>query len=399
MKSTADVVCFSHLRWDFVFQRPNHLISRCALERRAFFWEEPIVDPSLPPGGARLDIRAVTGTLRVATPRLPAGLDAEAAEREQRRLLDAMMAEHAIRAPVLWFYTPMALGFAAHAPACAVVYDCMDELSAFLGAPPALVAREAELLQRADLVFTGGRSLYEAKRLRHARVYPFPSSVDRAHFFRARVGRLAEPADQAEIPRPRLGYCGVIDERIDLALLAAIAEAEPSWQIVMLGPVVKIDPASLPQRRNIHYLGQRSYADLPAYLTGWSVALMPFAQNDATRYISPTKTLEYLAAGKPVVSTPIRDVVTPYGERGAVRIADRTTFARQIAAALAAPGAMSLAADALVARTSWDRTWREMWSLVEGVVRRRARSGAEAPLPPTETADESAEGRRSCSTI
>ena len=176
------------------------------------------------------------------------------------------------------------------------------------------------MLARADLVFTGGQSLYEAKRGQHPRVFAFPSSVDAAHFARARRAT-DDPADQAAIPHPRLGFFGVIDERMDLDLLAAIADARPDWHLVIIGPVVKVDPASYRERANIHYLGKKDYQELPGYLAGWDVALLPFAINESTRFISPTKTPEYLAAGKPVVSTPIRDVVRPYGMRGLVHIA------------------------------------------------------------------------------
>ena len=243
---------------------------------------------------------------------------------------------------VLWYYTPMALDASRHlASPRAVVYDCMLELSAFRGAPPDLIVREAELLGRATLVFTGGQSLYEAKCRQHPRVYPFPSSVDVDHFAAARRA-LTDPADQEPIPRPRLGFYGVIDERLDLDLLLALATIRPSWHIVMVGPVAKIDADDLPARPNIHYLGMKGYAELPLYLSGWDVALLPFARNEATRYISPTKTPEYLAAGRPVVSTSIRDVVRPYGDQGLVRIADT-------------PGDMVLAVEAALSENADER--------------------------------------------
>jgi UDP-galactopyranose mutase len=265
---------------------------------------------------------------------------------------------------VLWYYTPMALAWSRHLRAAAVVYDCMDELSAFAGASRDLRAREAELLARADLVMTGGASLYEAKRHGHGAVHLFPSSVDVPHFAGARLPQ-SDPADQADIPRPRLGYFGVVDERMDLELVAGVAAARPAWQLVMVGPTAKIDEASLPRAANIHYLGRKPYEALPAYLAGWDVALLPFAHNEATRYISPTKTPEYLAAGRPVVSTSIRDVVRPYGERGAVRIADGVeAFVAAAGECLAAPHAGRDIADALLRGMSWDATWRSMRHLV-----------------------------------
>ncbi|MDP9152441.1 MAG: glycosyltransferase family 1 protein, partial [Myxococcota bacterium] len=354
-EATKDVICLSHLRWGFVYQRPNHLMSRFARDHRVFFVEEPVFDE----GRARMEMREASPSLWVTVPHLPHGLSRAEIEDAQRALLDAMVRGRGVRDPILWFYTPMALGFAGHLTGAAVVYDCMDELSAFRGAPPELQERERDLLARADVVFTGGHSLYESKRTQHPRVHAFPSSVDAAHFERARH-EVREPEDQATIPRPRLGYFGVIDERIDFELLERIADSRPEWQVVMVGPVVKVDPESLPRRPNIHWLGQKTYAELPAYVAGWDVALMPFALNESTRYISPTKTLEYLAAGKPVVSTAIRDVERPYGERGLVRIADRSSFVARIAAALdedrAASSERRARADAFVASTSWDDT-------------------------------------------
>jgi UDP-galactopyranose mutase len=247
----------------------------------------------------------------------------------------------------------------------------MDELSAFKGAPAILKAHEAELMRRASLVLTGGQSLFEAKRHQHTNIHPFPSSVDVSHFAQAR--RITtDPPDQAPIAHPRLGFFGVIDERMDIGLLDDIAVARPAWQIVMLGPVVKISPASLPQRPNIHYLGSKRYEELPHYLAGWDVALLPFARNDATRFISPTKTPEYLAAGKPVVSTSIRDVVRPYGKQGLARIADdAAAFVQACTAAMGEdPVKRVTQADAFLRQTSWDGTWTRIRALLDDVLHR-----------------------------
>jgi UDP-galactopyranose mutase len=268
----------------------------------------------------------------------------------------------------------MALQFARHLRAPVVVYDCMDELSAFLGAPPELCSLEAELLERADLVFTGGYALYRAKRRKHHSVHAFPSSVEAEHFMRARQA-LPEPADQALINGPRLGFFGVIDERIDLDLIATLAEANQTWQFILLGPVAKIDARTLPRRANLHWLGQKTYAELPNYLAGWDAALMPFALNAATKFISPTKTLEYLAAGRPVISTPIADVIEPYQRLGLVRIADRQGFAEAIAGVLKEDhSTLCTRVDAFLAQTSWDKTWTSMRELMNQVV------AAKAPL-------------------
>ena len=373
--STPDVLCFSHLRWDFVFQRPQHLMTRCAADRRVFFVEEPLLD-----GGPSLEVRS-SGGVTVAVPHLPAGQDASVVQRQLRALVNDLVRDHAIGPDrILWFYTPMAMEFAGHLEASCVVYDCMDELSGFAGAPDGLQANEARLLARADLVFTGGRSLFEAKRALHPHVHAFASSVDRAHF--APSGA-ADPPDQASLPHPRVGFFGVIDERMDLDLLEGLAAARPEWSLVMVGPVVKIDPAGLPRRPSIVYLGSKRYEELPAYIAHWDVALLPFARNAATRFISPTKVLEYMAAGRPIVSTSIRDVVEPYGRLGLARIADTVQeTANAVAAALrerARPRAAAF--DRYLATTSWDRVWSGMSRLIDDAVRGAARpavSGAPA---------------------
>ena len=364
---SGDVLCFSHLRWGFVFQRPNHLMSRCARERRVFFIEEPFFDEELP----RLESLPTEHGVTVVVPHLPPGTEPQDAERMQRTLFDAFVADNHVRDAVVWLYTAMALPISEHLRRTVTVYDCMDELSGFHGAPSVLREREQALFAAADLVFTGGQSLYEAKRAHHPSVHAFPSSVDAEHFRQARSATAADdPPDQRDIPHPRLGFFGVIDERLDLELLGGAAELRPDLHFVVLGPVVKIDAALLPQRPNIHYLGGKKYAELPAYLGGWDVAIMPFALNAATRYISPTKTLEYLAAGKPVVSTAIHDVVKPYGDAELVRIAaNAEEFVAAAQAALDECGTphgekRRQACDAFVATTSWDRTWARLGALI-----------------------------------
>lgn len=365
------LLCLSHLRWDFVFQRPQHLMTRAAQDWPVLFVEEPVYEAGL--AMPRLDERVVTPGVTVAVPVLPEGTSPESALRAQRHLLDAALARRRPDRLIAWFYTPMALDFASHLVAEACVYDCMDELSAFRGAPPQLTANEHRLMARAEVMFTGGRSLYEAKRGRHPSVHAFPSSIDQAHFRPARKGA-ADPADQASLARPRIGYFGVIDERMDLGLVEGVARARPDWSIVMLGPVVKIDPASLPKLPNLHWLGSKPYAALPAYLANWQVGFMPFALNEATRFISPTKTPEFLAAGVPVVSTPIRDVVDPWGTSGLVAIA--STVAETVGAIeraqLPARGWLAKV-DRHLASMSWDRTWAEMQALIEASMARETR--------------------------
>lgn len=360
--SSLDLICLSHLRWNFVFQRPQHLMTRCAREYRVFFVEEPIFQSEITP---HMQVERA-GLVRVVVPYLPTGMSAEEAIAAQRELLDQYMDAEEISEYVLWYYTPMALAFTDHLSPVALVYDCMDELSAFKGAPALIRAREAELMQRASLVLTGGQSLFEAKRHQHANIHPCPSSVDVTHFAQARH-ITTDPQDQKSIPHPRLGFFGVIDERMDIALLDGVAAARPDWHLIMLGPVVKIDAASLPKRSNIHYLGWKRYDELPSYIAGWDVALLPFARNEATRFISPTKTPEYLAAGKPVVSTSIQDVVRPYGAHGLARIADETPrFVQACAAAMAEDALKRITqADVFLRQNSWDRTWARIRSLLD----------------------------------
>ncbi len=354
------LLCLSHLRWRFVYQRPQHLMSRFARDYNVLFVEEPMPTEDAQPW---LEVRPEENDVQVLIPRLPQGCEGEAALRTQRDLLDGYLAKLGVGELLLWYYTPMALGYAGHLKADLTVYDCMDELSAFRGAPPELVQRERELLERADLVFTGGYSIWEAKRELHDNVHAFPSSVDVAHFAEARRPQ-HDPDDQAEIPHPRLGFYGVIDERFDIDLVAHVAEQRPDWQFVLVGPVVKIDPADLPQRDNIHYLGGKTYDELPRYLAGWDVAIIPFAMNESTRFISPTKTPEYLAGGCPVVSTPIKDVVRTYGDTAIVHIADSpTAFIAAVEQALADGedrDRLLKTADEILGDMSWDHTWALM---------------------------------------
>lgn len=373
------LLCFSHLRWDFVFQRPQHLMSRFAREMTVVFWEEPFeIEPR---ETAYLKVRQAEDfpNVRVVTPHLPSGLDEERREETLTRLLDAHVASLS-RPLVTWYYTPMMLPFSRHLDASVIVYDCMDELSKFRFAPEKLLDLEQELIGRADLVFTGGASLYEAKKSRHSSVHCFPSSVDRAHFAKARR-ELEQPEDQAPLKHPRLGFYGVIDERFDIDLLREMADMRPDWSFVMVGPVVKISEDELPRAANIHYLGGKPYEQLPAYLSGWDVALMPFAMNDSTQFISPTKTPEYLAGGKPVVSTPVRDVVRSYGRLHGVHIAhDADGFIRCCEKALqqSREGGDWLAeADLLLSASSWDTTQARMSGLIAEVL--GVRTDKEAP--------------------
>lgn len=381
------LICFSHLRWDFVLQRPQHLMERFARERRVFFFEEYIpTDHHL----AYLEIHSFAGTaVKSVRPRIPRDWSDSQCQEGLATLLDELFDLIGASEPVLWFYTPMMYAFARHVKAAAVVYDCMDELANFRFASPRLGALESDLMRCADVVFTGGFSLYEAKRLLHDNIHAFPSCVDADHF-RAARRMVVGPADQAVIPGPIFGYCGVIDERLDLELIRAVASARADWSVVLIGPTAKISPEDLPRGPNIHYLGQKNYVDLPTYFAGWSVALMPFAQNEATRFISPTKTPEYLASGLPVVSTPVNDVVRHYGGVGGVFIASDVQsyiIACERALELKRTSAAWLTeADQLVAGKSWDETHRRMSSLLAEACERNKRKISAAVSKPRKTA-------------
>lgn len=408
----AALVCFSHLRWDWVWQRPQHLLARFARHLPVYVVEEPTFLPG--DGAADLRLNHDRG-VTIVTPLLPAALAGHWGFNDVTNpliaaLLAPRFAELGLAGPdaagvVAWYYTPMALGGEPDGfRPVLTVFDAMDELAGFRGAPPALRECEAALMAAADLVFAGGPSLYEARKDRHPRVSCFPSGVEAAHFAQAANG-VPRPVDLAARPRPVLGFYGVIDERLDLDLLAAVADARPAWTIAMVGPVIKVAEADLPRSPNIVYLGQRNYADLPGYLACFDVAMLPFARNEATRFISPTKTLEYLAGGKPIVSTPIKDVVDLYGRVVAVA-ATPAEFVAAAERALAEPAAdrarRLAAAEALLAEHDWDAIAAAMWAKITDALADRssrrpavaslkgARSAAAASPPPATPPDRAA---------
>ena len=364
-----DLVCFAHLHWDFVWQRPQHLLSRFARYGRVFYVEDAFyhADDLITP---HIEIKdREEGKIKVVVVHLPHRFraDEKAADEAQEKLLTQYFAEQRIAQYTFWYYTPMALAKSRSFVPVLTVYDCMDELANFKFAHPELKSREQELFRKADLVFTGGHTLYEAKSKQHADAHAFPSSIDKAHFGQAR-GPMTEPADQAKISHPRIGFFGVVDERLDIELLRELSKKHSEWQFVIIGPVVKIDPATLPRTANVHYLGGKDYKELPAYLKGWDVATLLFADNESTKFISPTKTPEYLAAGNPVVSTPIRDVVRPYGDLNLVHIADNAAdFGQAIQKALTQrqDADWRQRTDEYLATISWDQTWQAMVDLMQ----------------------------------
>lgn len=360
------LIVFCHLRWDFVFQRPQHLMTRLAEHYNILFIEEPMHTE----GEARLEKTGVAPNITVVRPHTP--IQQFGFHDDQLPTLQALLANLVPQdeSPIVWFYTPMALPLLQVFNPSKVVYDCMDELAMFKNAPKQLLQRESALLNIADVVFTGGPSLYQSKRDRHANAHCFSSSVDAAHFRQALDTAISHP-DQAHIPHPRLGFYGVIDERFDVDLVSSMADAHPEWQIVLVGPVVKIDPATLPKQANVHYMGQRSYDQLPTFLAGWDVCLLPFAMNDSTKFISPTKVLEYMAAELPSVSTPITDVKVPYGDVVEIAASHEDFIAaceRQLSLDGDARQAMAKRMREVVAGTSWDLTASRMHALIGSAV-------------------------------
>lgn len=358
-----DLVCFSHLRWGFVFQRPHHLLVRFSKHQRVFFIEEPIFHDGID----EIQIEKYNDNLFVVTPFIKHNCQEDEICDRQKKCLERLFAKMNVDRFFSWYYTPMALPFTNQLTPELIIYDCMDELAAFKFAPPQVTILEKKLFEKADVVFTGGNSIYESKKHAHHNIFSVPSSIDKHHFGAARTIK-EEPEDQKNILHPRFGFFGVVDERFDIELLGAVAKQKPNWQFIILGPVVKIDEATLPRYSNIHYLGGKKYEELPAYLAGWDIATILFAMNESTKYISPTKTPEYLAAGKPVISTPIRDVVSPYGDNNLVHIVSTPSefiVAAEKELAKKHKTAWLKNVDQFLAFNSWDRTWGNMVKNIE----------------------------------
>ncbi|SHE47785.1 glycosyltransferase family 1 protein [Chryseobacterium takakiae] len=355
-----NILCFSHLRWNFVFQRPQHLLTRFAKQYNVFYFEEPKTGP---------DSYEITQQNGVSVVVIYLEDHHSDFKKRMARQIDNFLKDHNIMEYLCWYYTPMALEYTSHLTPKITVYDSMDELSAFRFAPPRLLEYEEELFNKADVVFTGGYSLYEAKKERHHNIHPFPSSIDKEHFQKARLN-MTDQADQEKIPHPRFGFFGVIDERFDTDLLNLVSQKKPDWHFVIIGPVVKIDPAELPQAPNIHYLGPKSYEELPNYISHWDIALVLFAINESTEFISPTKTPEYLAAGLPVISTPIKDIVRTYGEENLVYITKNAeSFIASGEEELQKKSRTEwlLKVDEFLADDSWDNTFEKMCLLINTI--------------------------------
>ncbi len=389
--AAAPILVHCHLRWDFVWQRPQQIFSRLSRNHAILFLEDPIDGG----GSPRLEITTPQTNIVRVVPVLP-GFASNLSVDEQslatlallkRALLEHPLLKGVFQNPIQWFYSPMtAKVFMDKFDAIAVVYDCMDELANFKFAPPDLAQREDALLARADIVFTGGYQLFQAKSQRHSNTHFFGCGVDVAHFGRARLAATPIPDDLSALAGPVIGYFGVIDERLDYELIARLAERFPEGSIAMVGPLAKVTPEDLPKHPNIHWMGQRAYTELPSIVKGFDVCMMPFALNDATRYINPTKTLEYMAAGKPVVSTAVQDVVRNFTP--VVKVAyTHEEFADAVEYALAEPH-LDLIAQGVerAAGATWDVTVTTMRALMlrsaDAAFRERNSAGLSTPLKP-----------------
>ncbi len=352
-KKEYDMIVFCHLRWDFVFQRPQHLINRLSQSYKILMVEEPIVYAEGEKYTAH--IKHITDRITVLQPRVDT-------INEIGDVIKKHLSSNTI--PIGWFYSAAFVPVFEKIKFCKIIYDCMDELALFKGASQQLISQEKELILKADLVFTGGKSLYESKRHFKTSTYCFPSSVDREHFDIA--NKNAEvPNEIAYLPKPIIGYYGVIDERIDYLLLEETARENPDCSFVMIGPLAKITAEELPQNPNLYFLGMRDYNQLPAYLGSFDIAMMPFAMNDATKYISPTKTLEYMAGGKPVISTPVHDVVRDYNHCVKI-IKNAGDFKSAIKSFIADEDKSYLKAySSVLDATSWDATVMQMIELIK----------------------------------
>ncbi len=365
-----NLICFSHLRWNFVYQRPQHLLSRSSKKFQTYYVEE-YVPTNLEDG---YSIKQIEENLFVVIPHLcNNSTSSDSINQRLEVVLKRLFETEKLYSYLFWYYTPMALLFTENFRPSVTIYDCMDELSAFKFAPNEIKTLERKLLDKSDIVFTGGHTLYQAKKNDHKNIFPFPSSIDKAHFLKARSGK-KDPVDQQNIPHPRIGFYGVIDERFDIELLKESADLKPDLHFVIIGPVVKIDPESLPQRSNIHYLGIKNYQDLPQYLSGWDISLIPFAINESTKFISPTKTPEYLCGGKRVISTPITDVVHPYGNEGLASIVNNSAeLAQAVDEILLSKNDEEWLekVDAFLENTSWDVTWDNMAAIINNQIRKK----------------------------
>jgi glycosyltransferase involved in cell wall biosynthesis len=376
------IIVHCHLCWDWVWQRPQQFISRISRRHPVLFVETLGPDPTLVAPYVRLHYHAdhpnVT-RVRLQFPMWRWGDEAYVDNTRRELVKDTLRGPLAgqFKNPVQWFYDPMTVrAFAGQMGEIGTVYDCMDEYSKFSEAHPEVSKRELELLARADVVFAGGRKLWESKRRHNDNCHFYGCGVDSAHFGRALDARTTVPHDLKRVKKKAaLGFFGVVDERMDYELVTKLADADPQWSIVMVGPVLKVKEQGLPERPNLHWLGSRDYSQLPSYCKGFDVCLMPFALNQATEYINPTKALEYMAAGRPVVSTKVPDVVSNFGNIAKIG-SSHEEFISLCRQAINEPdqGAIERGLER-AADSTWDRIVEQMEDHIDKALAKKSRDG------------------------
>jgi len=329
------IICFSHLTWDRnLFQRPQQLMLRFSkrfnvLYVSGYSCRQFFIDLFR---RKKTHSYHVTDNLAVYSPfALPPIKKYSSITIRLNKILLSFLVKRRLKKlkfkdPILWIYHPRYIDAIGKFKEELIIYDCMDDFTSLLSDyedRERNIKDERALLKKADMVFAGGYSIAELKRDSREHIHVFPSAVEIYHFKKARSDNLEMPDDITDIPHPILGYWGAIDERVDHELLKRLAMKHPEWSIVLLGPIVRHkagDLSYLKEIKNIFWLGPKDYSLLPNYAKAFDVCLIPFVLSREGKFLSPTKTLEYLATGKPVVSTPITDVVRFYD--GVVGIAD-----------------------------------------------------------------------------
>lgn len=316
------IVCLSSTRWSFLWQRPQQIMSRLCARHDILY-----VDPPFPVAEEQVrgisndesgtlivkNLQTINDALQIFRPleisrfSYP-DLDSNELLKMNQELLQCQIQKALFQLgwqhPLLWLYDPRNVNLVDQLNPCGVIYDCVDSFRSFSWSHPHVSIWEEALVDRADVVLATSRALYQERLRKNRYTFLVPNAADYKHF--SPWQGYEKPADITAISRPRLGFIGAIYEWVDLELLQVIADKSPAWNLVLIGP--KQHGLQLPERSNIHWLGQRGYAELPAYVHSFDVALIPFLVNETTQHANPIKFWEYLAAGKPVVSTLLPEI-------------------------------------------------------------------------------------------